>query len=126
LDVVINPPVTFQGGTFGESMDRCEGCHGGGNPAGGLDWQGVFLDTDLRQQHPISVVYDPAFDPGFRSVAEVEAAGLELFDGRVQCMTCHEPHSQQFYPFLRMSASGGALCLACHISSPAETTAHHW
>ena len=126
LDVVTNRPNTFSGPTWGVTIDDCEGCHSGGNPDGGIDWEGVWLDTDLRKQHPISILYDPALDPTFRTISEVEAAGLVLFDGKIQCMTCHEPHTQQFSPFLRLPGAGGQICLACHTSSPAETTAHHW
>lgn len=126
LDMVVTPPLQFSGPTWGVTINDCEGCHSGGNPDGGIDWEGVWLDTDLRKQHPISILYEPARDPGFRSVVEVEAAGLVLYDGKVQCMTCHEPHSQQFRPFLRIANAGGTLCLACHLGNPAEVTAHFW
>lgn len=126
LDVILNPPNTFAGPTWGVPIDDCEGCHSGGNPDGGIDWEGVWFDTDLRRQHPISIIYDPSLDPSFRSIGEIEAAGLKLFDGRVQCMTCHEPHSQTFFPFLRVSMAGNGLCLTCHVSLPAANTAHFW
>lgn len=126
LDGILNPPNTFGGATWGVTIDDCEGCHSGGNPDGGIDWEGVWLDTDLRNHHPISIVYDPVLDPSFRTIAEVQAAGLVLYDGKVQCMTCHEPHTQQFRPFLRLSATGGQICLACHLSQPPESTAHFW
>ena len=126
LDGVLTPPSSFSGPVWGERIDECEGCHSGGNPDGGIDWEGVWLDTDLRQQHPISIVYDPTLTSGFRTAAEVQVAGLKLYGGKVQCMTCHEPHTQQFRPFLRISNAGGQLCLACHTSQPSESTAHHW
>ncbi len=127
LDEVLNLPNTYAGpGPERTTIDRCESCHKGPNPGGGLDFEGVWLDTDLRDDHPISILYDPSRDPDFRSAAEVEAAGLMLYEGKVQCMTCHEPHSQQFQPFLRISNAGGSLCLACHQTPPAEQTAHHW
>lgn len=127
LDEVTRTPTHYSGsGAARTTIDECEGCHSGGSPAGGISWEGVWLDTDLRKQHPISILYDPARATGFRSVAEVEAAGLELYSGKVQCMTCHEPHSQQNRPFLRIPNTGGGLCLACHRSGPGESTAHHW
>ena len=126
LDGVLIPPSSFSGPIWGERIDECEGCHSGGNPDGGIDWEGVWLDTDLRTQHPISIVYDPTLTSGFRTVAEVQASGLQLYNGKVQCMTCHEPHTQQFRPFLRISNAGGQLCSACHLGTPSESTAHHW
>lgn len=126
LDEIRDFPSTYAGaGPEATTIDRCESCHRGGNPAGGIDWEGVWLDTDLRKHHPISFVYDPSRDPDFRSVAEIEAAGLVLYSGKVQCMTCHEPHTQQFRPFLRL-ANSQSLCLTCHRSTPSESTAHAW
>lgn len=126
LDQIVDAPIGFTGPTFGQTIDACEGCHKGGAPPAGLDWQGVFFDTDLRRQHPFSLLYDPAGNPSFNSIASVEAAGLVFFEGKIQCMTCHEPHTQQFRPFLRVPASGGTICLVCHTSPPAEVTAHFW
>ena len=128
LDDVLDLPGAYAGPLpSATSIEECDGCHGGGSPPAGLNFEGVWFDTDFRKQHPISVLYDPLVTPGaFRSAAEVEAAGLLLFDGKVQCMTCHEPHSQQFPPFLRIPNTGNTLCLSCHTSSPAETTAHFW
>ena len=79
-----------------------------------------ILGTDLRNDHPISMVYDPANDPQFNTVAAIEAASLRLFDDPtlganvVQCATCHNPHSQN-ETFLRIENGGSALCLTCHI-----------
>jgi len=127
LDDILNAPNTYLGpGAARTTIDECEGCHSGGNPDGGIDWEGVWLDTDFRKQHPFSITYDPSLDPGFRPAAVVEAAGLKLYDNKIQCMTCHDPHTQRFQPFLRMSNSGGSLCTVCHISPPSEQTAHHW
>ncbi|RME59324.1 MAG: hypothetical protein D6790_10765 [Caldilineae bacterium] len=127
LDEIVNLPNGYDGpGPSATSIEECDGCHSGGSPPGGHDFEGVWFDTDLRKQHPISLLYDPARDPGFRSIAEVEAAGLKLFEGKVQCMTCHEPHSERFPPFLRIANSAGSLCLACHRTQPAEETAHFW
>lgn len=127
LDEVLDLPNRYIGpGPAATTIDECDGCHSGGSPAGGLDFEGVWFDTDLRKQHPISILYDPSRDPDFFPVAQIEAAGLKLFDGKVQCMTCHDPHSQRFPPFLRASNVGGVLCLSCHRSQPAEQTAHFW
>ena len=127
LDDILDPPATYTGGgAVGTSIEECEDCHRGGDPPGGVDWEGVWFDTDLRKHHPISLLYDPSRAPNFRSVAEVETAGLEFFEGKIQCMTCHEPHKQEFRPFLRVTMSSRALCFVCHTNNPGENTAHHW
>jgi len=128
LDGIINPPtVPNPPSPRGERIERCsDDCHKGGNPDGGLNWENVYFDTDLRDQHPIGMVYDSSRDPSFRSAAAVEAAGLRLMGGKVQCATCHAAHSQQFQPFLRISNTGGSICSACHIGGTGESTAHFW
>ncbi len=126
LDVIQNFPNTYAGpAPAASSISDCEGCHS--VAAQGFDFQGVDLGTDLRKHHPISVTYDPSRAPGeFRSAAEVEAAGAKLYQGKVQCMSCHEPHTQRDRAFLRITRLGGAICLACHTGVPAPGTAHAW
>ena len=35
-------------------------------------------------------------------------------DGSITCATCHDPHSNNTAPFLRLDNSADALCLDCH------------
>lgn len=128
LDRVIDKPFGMSSiGGNGENIKRCAtDCHNGGNPDGGLNWENVWFDTDLRKQHPISMTYDPSFDPQFRPITFIEASGLRLVNGKVECATCHDPHSQSFAPFLRVSNSAGALCNICHTAGTGRSTAHFW
>lgn len=74
--------------------------------------------TDLTNQHPISVTYDPAQDPAFNTAASVTGAGLVLYGGaadQVECGTCHNPHDTTNVPFLRIPNAASALCTTCHI-----------
>ena len=77
------------------------------------------LGTDLRNDHPISIVYDVGQDAAFNAKAAVASGGLRLFgDGttdRVQCASCHNPHNNTNAPFLRISNAASALCTTCHI-----------
>jgi predicted CXXCH cytochrome family protein len=80
-----------------------------------------ILGTDLRNDHPISMILDPSADVQFNTLASIRGAGLKLFydDGLsssdvVQCATCHNPHSKNDM-FLRIDNAGSALCLTCHI-----------
>jgi len=108
LDVITNPPNTFAGTVPAT---------GAGNvmPSGSF----AFLDTDLRNDHPISVTYDTGLDPAFNSKTAVTTGGLRLFgDGttdKVQCASCHNPHDGTNTPFLRKSNAQSDLCLTCHI-----------
>lgn len=122
LDVALNRPNTYTGpGPANSSIEDCEGCHSGGSPDGGLDWEGVWFRPDMRKQHPFSVVYDATARPTeFLPSIGGSVNGLPLFSGRVECQTCHEPHSQQFKFFLRRSNVGQNLCLSCHTRVPTE------
>lgn len=68
-----------------------------------------------RTDHPVGVRY-PRFDRGFRPVVGVVASGaVTLPAGRVECVSCHDPHNQsEAEHMLVMSNARSALCLTCH------------
>ncbi len=114
LDVIINAPNAFidAGGTI-PGTTPCVNTMPAGN---------TNLGEDLRNDHPISVVYDPTQDPAFNTEASILAAGLRLFTdpaspgNKVQCASCHNPHDNATNkPFLRLSNSSSTLCKTCHI-----------
>ena len=114
LDVVINPPNAW--GDPGSVPGTTPGTNT--MPVGETN-----LGTDLRNDHPVSVAYDPIQDPAFNTLASVEGAGLRFFTDptspgvdKVQCASCHNPHDNTTNePFLRLSNSSSTLCLTCHI-----------
>lgn len=67
---------------------------------------------DLSDDHPVGVA--TAIDSGeikYRSV--IEAAGVTLYDGKVECSSCHDVHGRSgFKRFLRVGPK--LLCLSCH------------
>ncbi len=90
----------------------------------------LLIGTDLTNDHPISMVYptaaqDPAFNqpPGTPGSPRVFTNGIRTFDSdKVQCPSCHDPHlgdtaaaAKGLRPFLRVSNTGSAVCLTCHI-----------
>ncbi len=96
------------------SWPECRRCHGeiyGDPPA---NWQG----TDLSNDHPISMDYPlPAEDPAFNVPPDLANGwpDVVLFDGRVECPTCHDVHDPTIPPFLTTSNAGSLLCLTCHV-----------
>ncbi len=82
------------------------------------------IGTDLRNDHPVGVVYTanstnpadnpaslrPVTDPfdGTKTIADV------LRNGKVECVSCHDPHKGENMAFLRKPNDGSALCLTCH------------
>mgnify|MGYP002631817735 CR=1 FL=1 len=73
---------------------------------------------DLSNDHPVSFIYDEALasaDGGLRDPATL-SADLPLFDGRLECATCHDVHNgtPAIPSLLRVNISGSELCLSCH------------
>ncbi len=110
LDVITNAPNPTAAATTGPTM------------------AGVFatapgsfmnLATDLQNDHPIGVTYNPALDVGsFRTQAAAVTSGMRFYGSpvdRVECASCHNVHVSTNVPFLRIANTGSALCLACHI-----------
>lgn len=123
----------------------CLACHSTGAGilgAGATDFTQFLIGTDLRNDHPVGIVY-PTTGPGVDFIEPTGTRGsIRFFDtngnGRpdsneirlyntgqgdeVECATCHDPHGvpsagqgSKFFPtFLRKSNAASALCLTCH------------
>lgn len=104
----------------------------------------VGANNDLSQTHPVNFSYDGALSAadsglwdvgmgtnvrqiGTTSLTAVRASltndtygALQqpiLFNGTIQCTSCHNPHSETNPPFLRVSVQDNKLCFKCHSSS---------
>lgn len=110
------------------SGDSCGKCHTPQGELAGLygahDATVKYLTKNLADDHPISMNYptvlqDTQFNipPG----TGIFPNGIRLFDGKVQCASCHDPHNPDEQnlegrdPFLRTSKKDSALCMTCHI-----------
>lgn len=118
LDQIINVPTGSNATASGTTIETCATqCHVGDNPVDGLNFEGTFLGTDLSNDHPISITYDPSVDPKFQPATNGMVGSLPLYgpsSNQVECATCHNPHDNSERPFLRMSNQNSALCLTCH------------
>lgn len=77
----------------------------------------VRLGTDLRDDHPISFVFDDALASANGELAPPGALiGSVRLDrnGEVQCTSCHNPHEDRNPKFLVVSNQSAALCTTCH------------
>lgn len=75
------------------------------------------LGTSLTNDHPVNFTYDDSLvtaDGGTSLKAPGTLTGVKLFSAKVQCASCHDPHSSTNGAFLRVSMTGSALCFACH------------
>ncbi len=68
----------------------------------------------LASNHPIGMTYNryASHGKGFKSTALFNN-NIKLFDGKVGCLTCHNPINPE-KRHLVMSDAKSALCLTCH------------
>ena len=89
-----------------------------------------FLGTDLRNDHPVSIIYETAragsptgFVTQVQSGAKITVGasnpvplyGSSSATATVECASCHNPHNNSLGSFLRKANTGSAICLSCHI-----------
>jgi len=72
-----------------------------------------LIGTDLSNDHPIGITYGTA-DTAINSLATATAAGVTFYAGKVECASCHDPHSDTYNFFLRVDTQNSAICTACH------------
>ena len=110
----------------------CLSCHDGtvaldsfGGKIGSTTIKGsALIGTDLNAMHPISFRYDSAlasrdstlYDPSSKSSGIGSTIDRDmLYDGKMECATCHDVHDRHGNDhLLRMTDAGSALCLTCH------------
>ncbi len=81
----------------------------------------AYIDTDLRNDHPISITYNTSDDSAFNSlnangkIGPIAGVELPIYSGRVECGSCHDPHERDNATFLRVLNTASQLCTGCHI-----------
>jgi len=87
-----------------------------------------YLGTDLSGSHPISFIvpdgagrFDADTDMGLRPLSLIRSDDHVRLDeqGKMQCTTCHDPHSDRYYqpgavPRFWVKPTVGEVCLTCH------------
>jgi predicted CXXCH cytochrome family protein len=74
------------------------------------------IGTDLSNDHPVNFDYDNALflaDGELRDPSTL--TDTPLFNGTVQCASCHDAHDDSNTAFLVIDNQGSALCLECHV-----------
>ncbi|HET9578080.1 MAG TPA: cytochrome c3 family protein [Usitatibacter sp.] len=79
-----------------------------------------LLGTNLRDDHPVSFVYDAALRAANGQLADpatlVRPLAVRLdAGGRMQCTACHDPHDDTNGKFLVAPNTASALCVTCHV-----------
>lgn len=92
---------------------ECLSCHDGWIARSG---QAEIRSGDYQHgigiSHPVGVVY-PRNDPGYVP-REALPEAITLFDGKVGCVSCHNPYHGYGPNRLTVQITGSALCLTCH------------
>lgn len=109
---------------FGEDAAGIGANIGGGDPVVGPTTGG-----NLTNDHPISFTYadsrqnDSTIKTEDGGAGGSTVGGLPLWGGKVECVTCHDPHinynatyggDPRLRPFLRKSNGSSNLCFTCH------------
>lgn len=115
-DALLNNSNNDPWGSEYFSEPNCMACHPNGGVKEGPWWQ---VGPDLTNDHPISMVYAEAYaaDEELHAPPSFEDgwSDVKLFDGRVECPSCHNPHDPTYDPFLRVDNSTSGLCKTCHV-----------
>lgn len=109
---LINGANGLEDGSYSENCVKCHSKHGVGLP------NTLKLGKDLRNMHPIAITY-PTAAQSSKFIPPTDAksgwSDVKLYNGSVECGSCHAVHDPTNAPFLRKSNDGSALCLSCHI-----------
>lgn len=85
----------------------------------------IYKGTGFGDDHPFAFV--PASASEIQNPTLNDPVALDKA-GKVQCITCHEPHNEFIDPtvgrFLVKSNAKSALCLTCHIKTGWTTASH--
>jgi Doubled CXXCH motif (Paired_CXXCH_1) len=121
---------------------ECLACHSAGAGVVGAGATDFTVGTDLRNDHPVGILFPPAGagtdfkEPTRREArlayfdnngnARADPAEIRLYNSgegyEVECASCHDPHGvpsagpgSVFNPtFLRVANGASAVCLTCH------------
>lgn len=93
---------------------NCERCHTDYYTGGR---RVLNIGPDLSNDHPIAVTYPTGLGSRFRTPPDAQRGWSDapLYNGKVECASCHKVHDPSIPPFLRKSNAGSALCLTCHV-----------
>ncbi|MFZ1730790.1 MAG: cytochrome c3 family protein [Bacteroidota bacterium] len=87
-----------------------------------------LIGSNLANDHPVGMGYDPNSDQELVTRAWPWTSKVQLdpnaSTGKVECVTCHNPHNNTYSPFLQMSNANAGLCTFCHTKTNFSTSIH--
>ena len=122
VDRIVHTPAGWNSGddmslhmrlSSSDDLNSCGKCHDG---TVAHDIRTKAIGTNLRDDHPISIRYAGLGSgiAGFRATDDPQGFdnGLRLYDGYIECATCHDIHNPDSPMLLR--TDGETLCSTCH------------
>ncbi|MGB5062636.1 MAG: tetratricopeptide repeat protein [Candidatus Competibacter sp.] len=101
-------------------LELCARCHS----RRGQFWENYVFGQPLLDTHRLALLTPDLYYPDGQMKDEVFNHGSFLQSKMqakgVSCSDCHEPHSGQ------LRASGGKVCLQCHMAAKYDTPQHHF
>ena len=84
------------------------------------------LSTDLSDDHPVSFLYNSALAVADGQLRDPSAVLFPVTteNGKLQCTSCHDPHTDIYGSFLVSSNRFSELCIACHDRDYWATSGH--
>lgn len=84
------------------------------------------LTTDLSDDHPVSFNYTPTLAAADGQLKDPSSISMpvQLENGKVQCISCHDPHENTYSKFLVTTKQNSELCFSCHDRSFWSTSSH--
>ena len=123
VDMIVFKPAAFDSAedqamhmriNASDNIESCGKCHNG---QVAHDISVKVIGTDLSNDHPISMRYAGLEfkDKDFRPPDHVDGFdnGVKLYNGNVECATCHNVHNPTNELLLRAKAE--TLCFTCHL-----------
>lgn len=104
---VVNSPG--MGHDTNPATPNCNACHFSGDIYPGKEWR---IGPDLTNDHPVSILYR---DDLIEDFLASPTGGVKLYNGMVECASCHDVHNGQNGIFLRVPNNNSGLCKSCHI-----------
>ena len=85
------------------------------------------LSTDLRNDHPISFIYNSTvstLDGQLKNPVAITPP-VKLENNKMQCTSCHDPHKNTTNSFLVTTSQFSNLCNSCHQVNNWTTSSHN-
>lgn len=107
---VINSPGS--GLADNPASSNCNACHFSGDIYPDSSWR---VGPNLTNDHPVSISYADAQAADPTQFAILPTGGVKLFEGMVECASCHDVHNPANGTFLRVNNTNSNLCASCHV-----------